>query len=101
MTPSSSSDSQPRYTPSGAFRASDAHRTGRRRAVAGGLRCWRAEAAARKETPMQDFGPMKMTFEELEDFLAGNPPAPAYVAVATVRRDGSPFVTCRRPPAEF
>ena len=41
---------------------------------------------------MQDFGPMKMTFAELEDFLVGDPPTPAYVAVATVRRDGSPFV---------
>ena len=41
---------------------------------------------------MLDFGPMKMTLEELERFLEGTPPKPNYVAVASVRRDGSPFV---------
>jgi nitroimidazol reductase NimA-like FMN-containing flavoprotein (pyridoxamine 5'-phosphate oxidase superfamily) len=41
---------------------------------------------------MQDFGPLAMTYEELEEFLRGEPPRPAYVAVATVRKDGSPFV---------
>jgi hypothetical protein len=35
---------------------------------------------------------MKMTTDELDEFLRGNPPAPNYVAVATVRKDGFPFV---------
>src|SRR4051812_16150521 len=83
---------RPRYTPRHRFRPPGGLPPRVPGASAPGLGCWRAQSAVSRETPMQDFGPMKMTFDELEDFLVGNPPTPAYVAVATVRRDGSPFV---------
>jgi nitroimidazol reductase NimA-like FMN-containing flavoprotein (pyridoxamine 5'-phosphate oxidase superfamily) len=40
---------------------------------------------------MIDFGPLVMNSDELATFLAGNPPAPCYATVCSVRRDGSPF----------
>jgi nitroimidazol reductase NimA-like FMN-containing flavoprotein (pyridoxamine 5'-phosphate oxidase superfamily) len=38
-----------------------------------------------------DFGPLAMTQQELDSFLAGTPPLPCYATVASVRRDGSPM----------
>jgi nitroimidazol reductase NimA-like FMN-containing flavoprotein (pyridoxamine 5'-phosphate oxidase superfamily) len=40
---------------------------------------------------MTDFGPLAMDRAELATFLAGNPPAPCYATVSSLRRDGSPF----------
>ena len=38
---------------------------------------------------VKDFGPMAMTFAELEEFIGATP---RYCAFASLRRDGSPFV---------
>jgi nitroimidazol reductase NimA-like FMN-containing flavoprotein (pyridoxamine 5'-phosphate oxidase superfamily) len=38
-----------------------------------------------------NFGPLAMTQEELDTFLAGTPPVPCYATVASLRRDGSPI----------
>ncbi len=40
---------------------------------------------------MHDFGPLAMTQEELDAFLAGTPPKPCYTTVSSLRADGSPI----------